>query len=115
MTPPAWRRTLALAAVIPILTGGQPVSGIAVPSDPWVDRSPHRTGMVTVNGIQLHFLDWGGRGETLVLLTGLGGSAHIFDDLAPQFTDRFRVLALTRRGHGESDRPETGYDIGTLV
>jgi pimeloyl-ACP methyl ester carboxylesterase len=52
---------------------------------------------------------------TLLLLTGMGNSAHIYDDLAPQFTDRFRVIALTRRGHGQSDKPRTGYDTETLV
>ena len=85
------------------------------PKDGWRDRSPHRSDFVTANGVRLHYLDWGGRGETLLLLTGMGNSAHIFDDLAPKFTDRFRVLALTRRGHGQSDKPRTGYDIDTLV
>jgi pimeloyl-ACP methyl ester carboxylesterase len=45
----------------------------------------------------------------------MGCNAHIFDDLAPRFCDRFHVMALTRRGHGESDHPETGYDIDTLT
>ncbi len=85
------------------------------PKDGWRDRSPHRSDFVVANGVRLHYLDWGGRGETLLLLTGMGNSAHIFDDLAPKFTARFRVLALTRRGHGQSDKPQTGYDIDTLV
>lgn len=41
--------------------------------------------------------------------------AHLFDGFAPRFTDQFHVLALTRRGHGESDCPETGYDLDTLT
>jgi pimeloyl-ACP methyl ester carboxylesterase len=65
--------------------------------------------------VRIHYLDFGGRGEPLVFLTGLGSSAHIFDDLAPQFTDRFRVVAITRRGHAESDHPTTGYTLDTLV
>src|SRR5687768_16921727 len=81
----------------------------------WIDKSPHKIGFIRVNGIKLHYLDWGGKGETILLLTGFGDSAHIFDDLAPQFTDHFRVLGLTRRGHGQSDKPETGYDTATLV
>ena len=32
-----------------------------------------------------------------------------------RFTNQFRVLGLTRRGHGESEIPETGYDTATLV
>jgi len=68
-----------------------------------------------VNGINLHYLDWGGDGETLLFLTGMGCSAHLFDKIAPRFTDKFRVLALTRRGQGESDYPESGYDADTLI
>jgi non-heme chloroperoxidase len=45
----------------------------------------------------------------------MGSSAYIFNGFAPRFTDRFHVLALTRRGHGDSDYPETGYDADTLT
>jgi len=45
----------------------------------------------------------------------MGCSAYIFNQFAPRFTDRFRVLALTRRGQGDSDYPETGYDADTLI
>lgn len=81
----------------------------------WTDTSPHRRGFVQANGVKLHYLDWGGQGEILVFLTGLGDNAHIFDDLAPEFTDHFHVLAMTRRGFGESDCPATGYDVSTRV
>jgi len=81
----------------------------------WEDKSPHKIGFITVNGMRLHYLDWGGLGGTLLLLTGMGDTAHIYDDLAPKFTDRFRVIVLTRRGQGLSDKPETGYDTATLV
>jgi pimeloyl-ACP methyl ester carboxylesterase len=81
----------------------------------WTDKSPHKSGFVAANGTKLHYLDWGGKGKALLFLAGVGNSAHIFDDIAPKFTDRFRVLALTRRGHGQSDKPATGYDIPTLA
>jgi pimeloyl-ACP methyl ester carboxylesterase len=80
-----------------------------------MDRSPHKSDFVHVNGINLHYLDWGGNGDVLLFLAGMGCNAHIFDDLAPRFCDRFHVMALTRRGHGESDHPETGYDVDTLT
>ena len=80
-----------------------------------MDKSPHKSDFVHVNGINLHYLDWGGSGELLLFLAGMGCNAHIFDDLAPRFTDSFQVMALTRRGHGESDHPETGYDVDTLT
>ena len=80
-----------------------------------MDTSPHSSNMVDVNRIHLHYLDWGGSGSILLFLAGMGCNAHIFDKFAPRFTDQFHVLALTRRGHGESDHPETGYDIDTLT
>src|SRR5512147_2900902 len=81
-----------------------------------MDSSPHHSDFVTVNdGTRLHYLDWGGGGPALLFLAGLGSTAHIFDRFAPRFVDQFHVLALTRRGHGESDYPDTGYDIDTLT
>jgi non-heme chloroperoxidase len=74
-----------------------------------------KSDFVHVNGIRLHYLDWGGNGPTLIFLTGMGSSAYIFNKFAPRFTDKFRVLALTRRGQGDSDTPETGYDADTLT
>src|SRR3954469_13706339 len=81
----------------------------------WADKSPHKAGFITANGVRLHYLDWGGAGDTLLFLHGMGDTAHIYDALAPRFTNQFRVLGLTRRGHGESQMPESGYDTATLV
>ena len=75
----------------------------------------HKGDFIHVNGIRLHYLDWGGNGPTLIFLTGMGSSAYIFNKFAPRFTDKFRVLALTRRGQGDSDYPETGYDADSLI
>ena len=44
---------------------------------------------VVVNGVRLEYLDWGGNGPPLVFLAGLGSTAHIFNDLAPEFTSRY--------------------------
>jgi pimeloyl-ACP methyl ester carboxylesterase len=50
----------------------------------------------------------------LILIHGLGENPHYFDDLAPAFTDRFRVVAYARRGHGQSDA-KGPYDTVTLT
>jgi non-heme chloroperoxidase len=80
-----------------------------------MDKSPYKSGFVSVNGINLHYLDWGGSGDVLLFLAGMGNSAHIYDGFAPRFIDKFRVIALTRRGHGDSDYPESEYDVDTLT
>jgi pimeloyl-ACP methyl ester carboxylesterase len=70
---------------------------------------------VRVNGVTLQYLDWGGKGDVMLFLPGLTHTAHVFDDIAPAFTDRYHVLGLTRRGHGASEKPATGFDLDTLV
>jgi pimeloyl-ACP methyl ester carboxylesterase len=90
-------------------------AGASDPSDMWTDPSPHRSEYVTVNGVRLNCLDWGGAGPALVLIHGLTDSPHIFDDLAPSLRDRFHVVAYARRGHGHSDAPTGPYDQETLV
>ncbi len=109
------RTTVVLAAAISILIFAHRSPSQTSAPEPWRDKSPHREGFADANGVRLHYLDWGGRGEALVFLTGLGVSAHIFDDLAPKFTDRFRVFSYTRRGLGKSARPAGGYDTATLT
>ena len=79
------------------------------------DPSPHQIRMVSHGGIKLECLDWGGEGDALLFPAGLGSSAHCFDNLALKFTDKFRVLAMTRRGLGHSDKPATEYDMPTLI
>lgn len=80
-----------------------------------MDTSSSKSDFVKVNGTRLHYLDWGGEGPALVFLTGMGCSVYIFKSFAPHFADKFHVLALDRRGHGDSDYPETGYDPDTLT
>jgi pimeloyl-ACP methyl ester carboxylesterase len=82
----------------------------------WTDPSHHRVRMVTVAPrVSLEVLDWGGAGDPVVFLAGLGNSAHVFDDFAPQFTDRFHVLGITRRGYGASSQPASGYGSARLA
>jgi pimeloyl-ACP methyl ester carboxylesterase len=78
------------------------------------ENAGHEVTFVTVEpGVQLEVLDWGGEGDALVLLAGLGDNAHVYDQFAYQFTDRFHVLGITRRGFGRSSQPPHGYDLDT--
>jgi pimeloyl-ACP methyl ester carboxylesterase len=82
----------------------------------WKDPSPHAVKSVTVDdNVQLEVLDWGGSGPALVLLAGLGGTAHHFDDLAPALISRYRVVGVTRRGHPGSSAPAKGYGFARLA
>ncbi len=80
----------------------------------WTDPASHTSGFVTVNGVRLNYLDWGGTGPFLILIHGYGDNPHAFDDLAPAFTDRFHVIGYARRGHGRSES-KGPYDVATLT
>ena len=74
------------------------------------------TGFVQVaDGVLVEYRDWGGEGPPIVLLTGLGNTAAVFDDLAPRLTANHRVIGLTRRGFGPSTITTDGYDVATRV
>jgi len=66
-------------------------------------------------GVRLEVLDWGGAHtpQTMVLLTGLGDNAHVYDQFAFQFTDDFHVIGITRRGFLPASQPAHGYDVET--
>ena len=82
----------------------------------WQDPSPHGVSFLGIEqGVALEVLDWGGSGPPLILLAGLGNTAHVFDEFALRFTDHFHVYGITRRGYGASSRPSDGYDIETLA
>jgi pimeloyl-ACP methyl ester carboxylesterase len=59
---------------------------------------------LTVGGLKLRLLDWGGEGRTpLMLLHGFTGHAHAWDTLSIALQPHFHVYALDQRGHGDSD------------
>jgi len=65
--------------------------------------SAARARILHVNGLELHGLEWGEPGRpALCLLHGGAAHAHWFDGVASAFADRFHVLSLDQRGHGES-------------
>src|SRR6266851_5217695 len=70
-----------------------------VTAQQWRDPSPHRVRFVTVEeNVQLEVLDWGGSGRALVLLAGLGNTAHVYDEFAPKLADACHIYGITRRG-----------------
>ncbi|MGH7948387.1 MAG: alpha/beta fold hydrolase [Candidatus Binataceae bacterium] len=66
---------------------------------------------VAVNGIKLHYLDYGGAGKQhLVCIHGLTGNAHNFDGLAPHLIEKYHAMSLDVRGRGDSQwGPQTEY------
>ena len=91
------------------------VSAGLVQSGHWTDPSPHSVQFITVDkDVELEVLDWGGSGRPIVLLAGLGHTAHIYDNFAPKLTKDYHVYGITRRGFGASGKPDSGYDADRL-
>ncbi len=90
-------KTLWSLAVIPMLStfGALAAAQGQQPRQP-VDR------FVDVNGLRIHYVDWGGNGKPFVMVHGLDRVARTFDHLAVRFSPTYRVIAIDMRGHGDS-------------
>lgn len=64
---------------------------------------------VHVRGLRLRYQEWGpSDAPAIVMLHGFGVSGHMFDEFAARMSDRFRLIALDQRGHGDSEWSEEG-------
>ncbi|MFC9438827.1 SDR family oxidoreductase [Nocardia sp. NPDC057030] len=54
-------------------------------------------------------------GPTILLLHGWPDSHHLWDNVVPELTERFRVLSVDNRGHGESSNPPGTAAISTTT
>ncbi|MEW5704235.1 MAG: alpha/beta hydrolase [Pseudomonadota bacterium] len=76
---------------------------------------PGNVGRVTVSdGVNLHYLE-AGSGQPLLMIPGWSQTAEQFKHQIEGLSDRYRVIALDMRGHGESDKPNHGYKIDRLA
>src|SRR5271170_3062169 len=67
--------------------------------------APVTDELIELRGLRFHYRDWASRhtgAPDLVLLHGFTGHARSWDAFAEAMTDRYRVLALDQRGHGET-------------
>lgn len=85
----------------------------------WRDSSPHEVSSIAVEqGVRLEVLDWRNAerpdAPTLMLLPGLGATAHSYDEIAVKLSEKYNVVAMTRRGTGTSSKPDRGYEAARL-
>lgn len=67
------------------------------------------SAFLRANSLNLHYLDWGGARPPALLLHATGFLADVWGPIADALSQRYRVLALDQRGHGDSDKPPRGY------
>ncbi|HEY5737530.1 MAG TPA: alpha/beta hydrolase, partial [Nitrososphaeraceae archaeon] len=70
--------------------------------------------MVSVNGIQLHYVI-GGLGDPIVLLHGWPETWYEWRHIMPALAKNYTVIAPDLRGLGASSKPLTGYDGKTVA
>lgn len=62
-----------------------------------------RSHYVVRDSLSLHHLDWGNEGRPpIVLVHGSRLHAHVWNHFSRRFRDRFHIIAVDQRGHGES-------------
>jgi pimeloyl-ACP methyl ester carboxylesterase len=75
--------------------------------------------LIELRGLRFHYRDWPSTksgAPTLLLLHGYTGHARSWDAFAEAMTDRYRVIALDQRGHGQSGWAGAGgYGIEVMT
>ncbi len=67
-------------------------------------------------GLNLHVREWPGDQQPFILLHGLASNKRTWDLVAEHLAAAGHpVLAVDQRGHGQSDKPENGYDFATIT
>jgi len=69
--------------------------------------------VTTNDGVKLAYQE-AGQGTPLVMIPGWSQSAALFKHQLEGLSDRYRVIAVDMRGHGESDKPNHGYRMSRL-
>lgn len=64
--------------------------------------------------VRLAATRWAGTGAPILLLHGLASQRRFWNLVATELAGR-PVCALDQRGHGDSDKPDTGYDLSTVA
>jgi len=73
-----------------------------------------RVSRISVNGVALAVTDHGTASDrvdvrALVLAHATGFCGAVWSPMVPELRERFRVVTLDQRGHGDSDKPERDY------
>ena len=91
-----------------------PGSATGAPNLPEGFADTFTSRYVDTGDVRLHAVI-GGDGPPLMLIHGWPGSWYYWRLVMPALAREFEVIAVDQRGIGLSDKPEEGYDTGTLA
>lgn len=110
------RMTAAILVLCAILAG---LPALAAADELAPAAAPARVDVDTVtlaNGLTLEYAETGrGRGQVVIFLHGYTDSWFSWSRVLRQLPPRFHGYALSQRGHGDSERPATGYEMGDFA
>ncbi len=76
-----------------------------------------REHTIETHGLRFHYVEWGeAAAPVIVLLHGLSAMCRIWDHFAADFQNRYRLIAVDQRGHGDTSWPtEPEYTTDAYV
>ncbi len=74
--------------------------------------TPDVSKVTLANGLRLSYAQQGGRSQpTVVMLPGATDSLWSYQPVLDRLPTSMRAIAVSPRGHGDSDKPATGYRV----
>jgi len=70
---------------------------------------------VKANQIELQIREYEHEGDAIIFLHFGGANLMTWQRVVPYFQDQYRLILVDLRGHGKSDKPETGYHIDEMA
>ena len=61
------------------------------------------------NGIKLHYKEYSTSGRPLLFIHGITSSHNSWGDIPTEFIQDYNVISIDLRGHGLSEKPDSGY------
>ncbi len=84
-------------------TRGGTARAARLPRRPETLTATYRERTTTSGDLELAYQEWGpDDGPVILALHGFGVSGHMFDEFGQRTSDRYRLINLDQRGHGDS-------------
>jgi pimeloyl-ACP methyl ester carboxylesterase len=70
---------------------------------------------INVGSIELQVREYEREGDAVIFLHFGGANLVMWQGVVPYFQDEYRLILVDLRGHGKSDKPQTGYHIDEMA
>jgi pimeloyl-ACP methyl ester carboxylesterase len=67
------------------------------------------------NQIELQVREYEHEGDAIIFLHFSGANLMMWERVVPYFQEQYRLILVDLRGHGKSDKPETGYHMDEMA